>query len=79
MNLTAVKIIRFVMNFAFYSVILIALTYFVYTTPPDFYGLKNAIVPMQATIILTIFASMGLAIINEITTLFIIRITKRQK
>lgn len=75
------KVMRFIMNFLFYAVILISTTYYVYTNIPDpeIIALKNVLFPMQAAMLLAFILSLIMAIVNEITTIFIIRIARRKQ
>ena len=73
MNVILPKVIRFISNVIIYSSILIAVTYYSYTNVPEFFALKNLMIPFTGTIILAIIISVLLAGINEITTLFVVR------
>lgn len=79
MNIIAGKILRFVVNFVFFAVIMIAVVYYSYMNPPELLGVKNILLPMQAAVFLAFLLSLIMAGINEIITIFIIRITRRGK
>lgn len=73
------KMLRFFLNFMFYMVVLVSVTYYCYSTPMELYGIKHAILQLESALFLALFMALILAGINEITTLFIIRMSRGKK
>lgn len=73
------KIMRFVLNFVFFMIVLISATYYVYSTPAELFGIKNVLLPLNAVLLLSVVIALILAIINEVTTVFIVRMIGRKK
>lgn len=79
MNKLKITLLRFILNFIFYAMLLVTSAYYLYTYIPELYGLKNVILPLKSIIVFTIILSFILALVNEIMTVLIIRIISRKK
>ena len=79
MNRTAVKIFRFVFNIAMFSLVLMSVTYFMYTVNPELFGLKNALVPFSSALVLVCIIAAVLSVVNEVVTLVVVKWAKRGK
>jgi len=78
MNIKATKIFRFVFNLSMFTLVLMSVTYYAYTNNPTLFGLKNALVPFEGALILSVILSVLLAGINEVVTLLVVKFTKRR-
>lgn len=79
MSIFFIKIFRFLMNFVFFTVILYSMVHYSYTSDPELFGIKNALLPYEAAVFLGLIISMILAGINEITTIIILKSTNRKR
>ena len=71
---TKIKTIRFILNFLIYAGILISTIYYSYTNQPGLFMLKDYLIPMKGTILLGLILAGILAGINEIMTMFIVKL-----
>ena len=70
-------IIRDLLNLFIYAGVLITITVGIYKVQPDLEALKNVLVPMNAAIMICIFASIGFVVVNRVTTLIAIKLMRR--
>lgn len=79
MRVFLVRITRFVLNVAFFGLVLFGITHGIYIYEPQLAGLKDALLPYEAAVFLCLIAAIILAGLNELTTAIAIRITIRRK
>lgn len=66
------------MNFVLFMVVLYSTTHYSYTNYPELFGVKNVLMPYEAAVFLSLMLALILAGINEITTVIVIKLTKRK-
>lgn len=79
MNTLKIKVIRFFLNLGLYAALLVSTTFYVYTYVPELYQLKEVILPMRNSMILAIFMALLCAGMNEIMSMLIVRIARRNE
>lgn len=75
-KMIVLKVMRFLLNFGLFSGILAVTVYYTYTNVPELFGLKNTLVPFNGALFLGLILSLIMAGMNEIITLFMIRLGK---
>lgn len=79
MKIKNIKLIRFLLNILLYAGILITTACYAYFSDPRLFALKDFLVPMNGVIILIIILSAILAGVNEIITVIVIKIRRKQQ
>ena len=74
-----IKVIRFFLNLGLYAALLISATFYAYTNPPELYRLKEVILPLNNAIFLAVFLALLCAGVNEILSMLMLRIARRNE